>query len=93
MLPRYVTRTGVAPPEPPRYAVEHVDSGPCTFRELKDGEPADPHESEFEYRWHHLPTGASGARRIAILGPRRIGYELLRRWNRKQTAPPAWVYT
>ena len=38
-----------------------------TYRHLDDHEEAQPGERVFRYRWRHVPTGAAGERRIAVL--------------------------
>ena len=87
-------RQGVTLPEREKYVCEHLGSGHCLFRELVGDEVADQFESEFAYRWTHVPTGATGVRRIAVGGgaggPAR-DLELLRKWN--GLAPEVWLYT
>ena len=59
-----------------------------SYRHPKDDEERAIGEVEFRYTWEHLTEGASGTRRIFILGTANDLYRLLGHWNRL----PDWKY-
>jgi hypothetical protein len=59
------------------------------YRHPKDNENPELDELAFHYRWEHLTEGASGERRVFILGGEAAFYKLLAHWNRQA----AWKYS